>query len=208
MIGGAFVANRRGRYNNVPDAYGSDEDSGPAACNELTASERDHVLQAGRRAGSADSGMNNGEPLASIIELIDRVIARLALAVVYLARLGTLTNEVPNHLLEEAQYTVFCDVDGFDDTTWFDDRDARTVTLKKRYARDGRVLAGTRDWTGVARAARICELTQSVVNPRELKRLSLEPTCKTATAGLRFRSASKATSTELQRLRPRNLRFL
>jgi hypothetical protein len=76
--------------------------------------------------------MNNGEPLASIIEPIDRVIARFALAIVYLARLGTLTNEVPKHLLEEAQYTVFCDVYGFDDTTWFDDRDARTVTLKKR----------------------------------------------------------------------------
>ena len=189
--------------------YAPDEDSGAAACNELTASERDHVLQARRRAGSADPGMNDGEPLASIIELIDRVVARFALAVVDVARLGALTHEVPDHLLKETQYAVFCDVDGFDDTTWFDDRDARTVTLKKRYARDGRVLAGTRDWTGVARAARICELTQPVVNPRELKRLSLEPTvCKTGTAGLRFCSASKATSTELQRPRPRNLRFL
>ena len=89
--------------------------------------------------------MNSGQPLASIIELIDRVIARFALAVVYLARLGTLTNEVPNHFLKEAQYTVFCDVEGFEDNTWFDDRDARTVTLKKRYAREGRVLAGMRD---------------------------------------------------------------
>jgi hypothetical protein len=72
-----------------------------------------------------------------IIELIDRVIARFALAVVYLARLGALTNEVSDHLLEETQYAVFCDVDGFDDTTWFDDRDARAVTLKKRNPRDG-----------------------------------------------------------------------
>ena len=111
-----------------------------------------------------------GEPLASIIELVDRVIARFALAVVYLARLGTLTNEVPNHLLEEAQYTVFCDVDGFDDTTWFDDRDARAVTLKEWNARDGRVLAGVPDRTRAVRAARIWESVRSLVSPRQLNR--------------------------------------
>src|SRR5271169_6687603 len=106
----------------MPDVDGSDEDSGAAARDELAASERYHVLQPRRRVGSADSRMNDGEPPAPIVQLVDRVVARFALAIVDVARLGTLSNELPDHLLEKAQNAVLGDVDGFDNAAWFDDR--------------------------------------------------------------------------------------
>ena len=138
MIRRPFVANRRGRYDDMPDGYGSHKDSGAAAGDELTASERDHVLQTRRRAGSADSRMNNGEPPTSIIQFVNRVVAGFAFAIMHVARLGALTHEVPDDLLEEAQHTMLGDIDGFDDTAWFDDRDACAVVFQQRNVGCGR----------------------------------------------------------------------
>jgi hypothetical protein len=159
----------------VPDAYGSDKDSGAAAGDELTASKGDHVLQTRRRAGGADSWMNNGEPPTSMFQLVDRVVACFALAIVHVSRLGTLTHELGDDFLEKAQHTMLGDIDGFDDTTWFDDRDARAVAFEQRDAGVRRVLAGAPFRIGVASAARICESVQPVASPvvssRQLNRL-------------------------------------
>jgi hypothetical protein len=74
--------------------------------------------------------MNDGEPPASIVQLINRVVARFALAVVYVARLGAFTREFSDYLLEEAKNAVFGDVDRPDDTARFDNRKAGWVALE------------------------------------------------------------------------------
>jgi hypothetical protein len=88
------------------------------------------VFQACRCVGSTDSGMNDGEPPASIVQLINRVVTRFALAVVYVARLGAFTCEFSDYLLEEAKNAVFGDVDRPDHTARFDNRNARRVALE------------------------------------------------------------------------------
>jgi hypothetical protein len=80
------------------------------------------VTESVERDGSADSRMNDGKPPAPTIQLVDRVVARLTLAVVDVARPGALAHEFPDHFLEKAQNAVLGDVDGFDGAAWFDDR--------------------------------------------------------------------------------------
>jgi hypothetical protein len=57
------------------------------------------------------------------------------------------------------------DIDGFDDTAWFDDRDARAVAFEQRDAGVRRVLAGAPFRIGVAGAARIWASVQPVASP-------------------------------------------
>ena len=86
-----------------------------------------------------------------------------------------LTHELGDDFLEKAQHTMLGDIDGFDDTAWFDDRDARSVAFEQRDAGVRRVLAGAPFRIGVAGAARICESVQPVASPvvssRQLNRL-------------------------------------
>jgi hypothetical protein len=148
-----LVANRRGRYDDTSDAYGPNKDPRASAGDEFATSERDHVLQTRRCAGSADSWMNDGEPSTSIIELVDRIISCFALAIVHVTRVRTLMHEFRDDFLEKAQHTMLCDIDGLDDTTRLDDRDARTVTFEQWDAGVLRVLAGARFRIEVARAS-------------------------------------------------------
>jgi hypothetical protein len=163
VIGRALIAYRRGRYDDMSDANGSNKGSRAPAGDEFAASERNHVFQTRRCAGSADSWMNDGEPSTSIVQLVDWIISCLALAIMHMPRLRTLTHKLRDDFLEKAQHTMLCDIDGLDDTARFDDRDARAVAFEQRDVGVLRVLAGARFRIGVVSAARIWESVQPVV---------------------------------------------
>ena len=86
-----------------------------------------------RRIRRADSRMNYGEPPASIVQLVNRIVARLALAVMNLTRLRASMRDFPDHFLEEAENTMLGDIDRLDYATRFDDCGAHRVALEQRH---------------------------------------------------------------------------
>jgi hypothetical protein len=165
VIGRTLVAYRSGWYDDMSDANGSNKDSRASAGDEFAASERDYVFQTRRCAGSADPWLNDGEPSTSIVQFVDWIVSCLALTIMHMPRLRTLTHKLRDDFLEKAQHAMLRDIDGFDDTARFDDRDARAVAFEQRDAGVVRILAGTRYGIGVASAAKIWESVQPVAIP-------------------------------------------
>jgi len=132
VMRGAFVANRGARHHDIANVDCTVQHSRAAANDELAASERDDALKARDGSGCANPGMDHGETPAAVVELVNRVIAHLALAGVEMARSCALAHEFSNYLLEETQHAMLGDIDRLDDARGLDDRDARSVEFQER----------------------------------------------------------------------------
>ena len=122
VMRGAFVANRGARHHDIANVDCAVQHSRAAANDELAASERDDALEARGGSGCTDPRMDHCETPAAVVELLNRVIAHLALASVEMARPCALARQFGDYLLEETQHAMLGDIDRLDDARGLDDR--------------------------------------------------------------------------------------
>jgi hypothetical protein len=76
--------------------------------------------------------MHNCQTPPAIVELVNRVIADLALAGVKMTRPRALAHQFGDYLLEETQDAMLGDIDRVDDPRGLDDREPRCIILQQR----------------------------------------------------------------------------